>query len=211
MVERKRFGLYNALESLTTGFFQVEYSGLEHWRGITGGPLIVYFNHQSHADSVFVYSTVPPQLRGKVRIPKNESYWDRPFFSQLSGLLPTIPLDTDHYDKRSLDEMVEWLKSGGIVQISPEGTRSRNGELGPFKRGVAALARLTGAEAIPVGISKEVWHDFGPGTLIPKGRGPVRVSVGEPLTFKAQEGESNKAFGLRILEEMKVALGDLIE
>lgn len=44
-----------------------------------------------------------------------------------------------------------------------------------------------------------------------RGRGPVRVTVGEPTGFTRREGESNKAFELRILEEMKVALEDLVE
>lgn len=178
--------------------------------GYRRGPAVIYFNHQAHPDTVLALSTIPEHLRERVIIPMNEAYWNRPLFRQVVGLFPTIPLDTDHYDRRSLERMVSWLKPGGIVQISPEGTRSRNGELGPFKRGVAALIRMTGAQAVPIGISKKIWHDFGPGTLIPKGRGPVRVAVGEPLAFRAQEGESNKEFEVRILKEMKVALEGLV-
>ncbi len=55
-------------------------------------------------------------------------------------------------DKRALDTAVELLRGGDGLLIFPEGTRSKTGELGAFKPGVAYIENLTGAPVIPAAI-----------------------------------------------------------
>ena len=55
-------------------------------------------------------------------------------------------------DKAALDQAVEFLNAGDGLLIFPEGTRSKTGELGAFKPGVAYIAKKTNAPIIPAAI-----------------------------------------------------------
>ena len=68
------------------------------------------------------------------------------------------------------------------VVMFPEGTRSRDGELQPFKKGAFVLAIQTGADVIPAAIE-------GSRHVMRKGswrirRGPVRIRIGEPIPVR---------------------------
>lgn len=79
-----------------------------------------------------------------------------------------------------LEKAKEKMKSGIILWVAPEGTRSSTGELLPFKKGVFHLALDTKATIIPVGINSthrvlpaKTWN-FSPNEI-------VNVHVGEPI------------------------------
>jgi 1-acyl-sn-glycerol-3-phosphate acyltransferase len=52
---------------------------------------------------------------------------------------------------RSLERCKETLAEGVAIQVMPEGTRSRNGQLAPFKKGGFHMAMDVGAEIAPFG------------------------------------------------------------
>ncbi len=85
------------------------------------------------------------------------------------------------------------MMSGIVLWIAPEGTRSRSGALGAFKKGGFMVAIQTGASIIPVGITgsekilKPDTRDFYLGQK-------VRIRVGKPIE------------AARYTEEMKDAL-----
>jgi 1-acyl-sn-glycerol-3-phosphate acyltransferase len=90
------------------------------------------------------------------------------------------------------------------VVIFPEGTRSRDGELLPFKRGAFVLALQTGAELVPAFIegSREVMK---PGSLLIDS-GTVRVRLGDPISVSGLElSDRNKL--TRIAREAVRELG----
>jgi len=73
-----------------------------------------------------------------------------------------------------------WLERGVPVMLFPEGTRSPDGQLLPFKDGAFRLAIETGADLLPVAVS-------GTRTALPKhswrfGRTEGRVTVGAPIS-----------------------------
>lgn len=81
----------------------------------------------------------------------------------------------------SLKDASKKLTEDISVAIFPEGTRSRNGETGDFKKGVFMLADYTQADIIPVSIS-------GTNKIIPPDSfkikpGKVKVVVGRTMTF----------------------------
>jgi 1-acyl-sn-glycerol-3-phosphate acyltransferase len=64
-----------------------------------------------------------------------------------------IWLNRDDADTHALRAAINYLQSGGIIGISPEGTRSRDSQaLQPTKMGVAYLADKANVPIIPVAI-----------------------------------------------------------
>ena len=81
--------------------------------------------------------------------------------------------------RRSIEEAARRIKSGQSVVIYPEGTRTRDGRLMPFKKGGFHLAIDSGADIVPMAIE-------GTRALMPRGAmlirpGEVRLQIGEPI------------------------------
>jgi len=73
----------------------------------------------------------------------------------------------------------EVLKSGRSVHIFPEGTRSANGELLPFKRGAFLVAQKGGAPVLPVTIIGT--HLITPKKSLKINKGKIRLIIAPPL------------------------------
>ena len=81
--------------------------------------------------------------------------------------------------RRSIEEAARRIKAGQSVVIFPEGTRTRDGRLGSFKKGGFHLAIDSGAAIVPMAIQ-------GSRQLMPAGSplirsGEVRLKIGEPI------------------------------
>jgi 1-acyl-sn-glycerol-3-phosphate acyltransferase len=138
-------------------------------------------NHQSNIDiPVLVQALANHQLRW---IAKKELLWV-PFFGWAMWAAKHIAVDRDDSLSalRSLELAKRRIAAGISVVIFPEGTRSTDGRLLPFKRGGFLLALKTKTPIVPVTIN-------GTGKLLPKGdwrirQGEVTVNVGAPLTVE---------------------------
>jgi 1-acyl-sn-glycerol-3-phosphate acyltransferase len=142
-------------------------------------------NHQSNIDiPVLVESLSRFQLRW---IAKKELLWV-PLFGWAMWATKHITVNrSDPNDARkSLERAKRHMAAGISVVVFPEGTRSRNGKLLPFKKGGFLLALQTGKNIVPVTIN-------GSGHLLPSGdwrlrSGNVEVIVEKPImteTFRA--------------------------
>ena len=76
-----------------------------------------------------------------------------------------------------------------MLTVFPEGTRSRTGELGDPKPGVAMLATRTGAPILPVGISGTD-RFLGRGRRLPQIGSRIVVRVGKPFTVEPSTGRN---------------------
>lgn len=89
-------------------------------------------------------------------------------------------------DLAVMKRVEEGLRSGKSILVFPEGTRSRTGELLPFKKGPFRLAQHSGAPLVPVAL-------IGTGDISPPGRLPERlghdvtIRVGRPITIGPAE------------------------
>jgi len=74
----------------------------------------------------------------------------------------------------------ELIAAGRSVIIYPEGTRTRTGELGPFKKGAFTIALGLGLPLLPVAIdgSYEAWK---PGTFLIRGGREITVEILPPI------------------------------
>jgi 1-acyl-sn-glycerol-3-phosphate acyltransferase len=156
---------------------EIETEGLEHAAGAE--PFVVMSNHQSLYDIPVVFQAVPRPMR---MIAKKELF-SIPVFGRAMRAAEIIELDRQNRRRAiaAMEQAKAMVKSGLSIWIAPEGTRSRTGELGAFKRGGFHLALGTGARILPVTVSGT--RDVLPAGTLRLRRG-VRVCVrlSEPVT-----------------------------
>ncbi|HEX3998903.1 MAG TPA: lysophospholipid acyltransferase family protein [Pirellulales bacterium] len=140
----------------------------------TGGGLVLS-NHQSHLDPVLVGLATDRRLNYLAR----DTLFKFAPFRWLIRSLDAIPLDREGLGLAGLKETLKRLKRGELVLIFPEGTRTRDGEVGVLKPGFCALARRAGVPLLPVGIDGA--FDSWPRWKSLPGRAVIHIQFGEPL------------------------------
>ena len=178
-----RIGLPSRLFLAFVRFYcRLEIDGIEHVP--TSGAFMLASNHASHADTAVIFSALPRALRKRVvAAAAQEYFFDNGFRQFISRVLfNTIPVPrkiTTSADP--LRHVVRALREGYGVVLYPEGTRSRTGELGPFRSGIGRLAaEFPDVPIIPVWLEGTARVLPTKGLPIPR---PVKVKVqfGEPL------------------------------
>lgn len=164
---------------LRAGRVEVRLSGAEHLHAT--GPGILVANHESWFDVLALAAHLPVSycFVGKAELTRI------PVFGPAWQACGNIPIDRSDHDAavRSLDRAGEQLRrQAGVVILFPEGTRSPDGHMLPFKKGAFVLALKLGVPVIPVGIG-------GSRDVMPKGRwrvrpGTIRVRVGPPIAVE---------------------------
>ncbi len=116
---------------------------------LTGGVLIAT-NHMSRMDIPVLFQTPKrPDMTALV----TTKYLKYPLLRWFIVTAQGIWLDRDTADFGAFRNAVDALNKGMAVGISPEGTRSSNGQLLEGKPGVALLALRAGVPIVPVAIS----------------------------------------------------------
>lgn len=142
------------------------------------GPLIVIGNHTSNADPLLVEAWLQARLGRPVQFLAKEQL----FFWPLRPILDwygAVPVRAGGSDVSAYRDGLALLRSGGVLGVFPEGTRSPDGRLGAARLGAALLAARSGVPVLPVGIS-------GLGAYLPRGarvphRGArIRLRIGRP-------------------------------
>jgi 1-acyl-sn-glycerol-3-phosphate acyltransferase len=154
----------------------IELRGAEH---LPVGPFILMSNHQSGFDILSLIAAIPCRTYW---IAKKELF-DIPIFGSSMRRGGYIPLDRSDGRKalKSMENAAAIIRQGSSVVMFPEGTRSRDGQLLPFKRGGFMLAVRAGVPVIPVTIN-------GSGKVNPSGRirlysGRIGITIHPPLTI----------------------------
>ncbi|MDD2539898.1 MAG: lysophospholipid acyltransferase family protein [Desulfuromonadaceae bacterium] len=126
----------------------VTLTGTEH---LPDGPVIFMSNHQSNFDILSLLAAIPNQIHW---IAKKELF-EIPVFGPSMRRGGYIPLDRGDGRKalQSMDEAAATIRHGKSVVLFPEGTRTPDGNLLPFKRGGFILARKAAVPVIPVTIN----------------------------------------------------------
>lgn len=111
------------------------------------GGYIIASNHVSNNDPPMVGIT----FRGKYNfMAKEELFKLNPIFTWLIKKLGAFPVKRGAKDSSAIDNALESLKRGRIFIIFPEGTRSKDGELGRAKSGVTLIAAQAKVPVVPV-------------------------------------------------------------
>ncbi len=145
---------------------RIRVRGLEHLRP---GQTVVYMpNHQSQFDILALFAGIPGQFRWIAK----EELFHIPLFGLAMRRTGYIPLDRSD-GKKALKSMVEAsrrISEGTSVVVFPEGTRSPDGTLLPFKKGGFILALKAGVPIVPVTIDGSVG-------ILPKGGRTIRAGT----------------------------------
>lgn len=125
---------------------ELQVEGLEHVE--PGRTYVVMSNHQSVFDIFVLLHAFP----GTLRMVAKAELFDLPVIGRAMRAAEFIGVSRgDHRSARAVIEAAkERLASGVSVWLAPEGTRSRDGRLLPFKRGGFLLARTTRTPILPV-------------------------------------------------------------
>jgi 1-acyl-sn-glycerol-3-phosphate acyltransferase len=151
------------------------------------GAFIIAANHTSHADTAVIYSVLPREVRARFVAAAAQDYFFQGGIMQFLSriLFNAIPIARDRRGGQDpLRHAARALREGYALLLFPEGTRSKTGEIGPFRSGIGRLiAEFPGTPVIPTYVGGT--HRVMPkGKVIPR---PYRVTVrfGEPLYLKA--------------------------
>ena len=166
-----------------------------------GRAFVVVANHSSHLDAPLILGALPRRLSRYLAAGAAADYffdvWWRRGLTAL--FFNAFPVDRTGVNPRSVSAKV-LIERGVPLLVFPEGTRSRDGKIGAFKPGAAALAASTGVPCIPVAlIGAGLAHPRG-SNWPKRGRLPVGVVFGAPM--EAEEGESATSFTARIRDEI---------
>lgn len=113
-------------------------------------PYMFAANHINHLDNCTMYDSTPHFKQGL----ENEDHFRYPFYGWFMKQRGTIPVRPKSPTR--LDDLREHMRAeigrGHSILVFPEGTRTRTGEVGPFRSGVFLLARDLGLPIVPVSV-----------------------------------------------------------
>ena len=138
---------------------------------------VVVANHQSMVDIPVIHGFMGLHIKWVMK----QELRKIPVFGTACHYLGCIFIDRSHHTAaiQSMEQAKKRLSSKASVLFFAEGTRSRNGQVQPFKKGAFVFARETGLPILPVTI-KNSWQVLPPDSLnlIP---GLVEIIVHRPV------------------------------
>jgi 1-acyl-sn-glycerol-3-phosphate acyltransferase len=151
-------------------------------------------NHASSLDIWAVFVAIPRHIR----LIAKKQLARIPFFGWVMWAGRFIFIDRQNAvaARRSIEAAGQRIRSGDSVLIFPEGTRTRDGSLGPFKKGGFHLALKAGVPIVPVALR-------GTRALMPRGSyllrsGTITVILGEPIPTQGLSDEDRTTLSERV-------------
>jgi 1-acyl-sn-glycerol-3-phosphate acyltransferase len=162
-------------------------------------PVIYVSNHSSMFDIWALFATLP----GSVRFVAKKELFRIPLLGRAMRSAGHIEIDRAAHKKAfaAYDEAARMIRGGtSSPVVFPEGTRSRTGELLPFKNAPFALAIAAQVPIVPV----YVHHTF---EILPKGAWrlrpqPIRLFVGPPIPTAGLHADDRE----RLRDEVRAAI-----
>ncbi|OPX96874.1 MAG: 1-acyl-sn-glycerol-3-phosphate acyltransferase [Syntrophorhabdus sp. PtaB.Bin006] len=179
----------------------VDVSGLQN---LGAPPYIFMCNHQSALDIFVLLVSLPVSFKW---IAKRELFFI-PFLGWAMKRAGYISLDRGNPREalKAIEDAAAKIRGGMNLILFPEGTRSKDGVLLPFKKGVFSLALRSKVPIVPVGIygtSRLQPKD----SFFPKQKGRTHVGIGKPIPT-AEESRSAKT---RIMLDVRRDIEQLME
>ncbi len=186
----KKFG------NISQNLYEFEVKGVENLPSDTN--YILCPNHESHFDGMWIWTSIGNWVDYKkiCCLAKQEHLSHK---ISRTGLAMTggIPVDRSGNSAPAISRAVECLtKENYNLLIHPEGTRTRNGQLGSFKNGAAMIALMSDKPIVPVKI-EGAYKIYPPDRLLPHlydfrnhKKYKLKITFGAPIyTTKEQSAQ----------------------
>lgn len=149
------------------------------------GGYVVACNHRSYADPIFVAHGI----RGRsISYMAKAELFETPFLGRILPWLGVFPVARGTGDMSAVDHAIERLRTGGLLGIFPEGTRSKDGQPLRFKSGMAHIAKTAEVGVIPCVIRYSgklgFWRH-------------IEVEYGDPISYSELFGDEQSAAALK--------------
>jgi len=190
-----RVGRVGARLAVWLGGVKLKVQGLEK---IPPGTAVVFMaNHQSNYDPPALIAVLPV-----LTVMVKKEFFRVPILGRAMLACYMIPVDRKSPEaaRRAVDKAVETVRAGHSMLVFPEGTRSRDGRVQNFKRGVFMMALEAGAPIVPISISdsRKIMRK-GNSAIHP---GTVRITVHAPVATQGCTAEDQP----RIINEVRRAI-----
>lgn len=165
------------------------------------GAVIVAPVHVSHLDPPATGCAMPHR---RLRFMAKEELF-KGIFGKIIASLGAFPVHRGDGDTEAIRKSIAMLEDNEALLVHPEGTRGDGVKMNPINKGVAMLAKRTGAPVVPVGI-------VGSHIVMPRGkkgkRHRIKVVFGKPFTYAevakgANEKEAREAFSIELAERIR--------
>jgi len=152
------------------------------------GSAILASNHISWVDPVFLACWLTPATGRPITWMGKSEAMRWPIVGTFLRVNGVFGVKRGQADLEAFRLAEAALRSGGLLGIYPEGTRSKNGRINRFHDGAGLLAIRSGAPLIPVAVSgtERLWA---PGAILPRRVRSIKLVIGKPLQLSAKPGE----------------------
>lgn len=192
-------------------FVELEAKGLGNLAG-TPSPVIFISNHLSYLDHPAIMFCLSSSWRYNTataaweefffpeRAPLTIRAWKRFCFEYSTLAFNAFPLPQTRGFRKALRHMGKLADQGTNILVFPEGERSRDGGLLPFRPGLGVMVRELAMPVVPLRI-------HGLERVLPRGaiwprRGKVTVVFGKPIVFAGEGHEEIVARAMQAMEEL---------
>ncbi len=143
------------------------------------GGVLIASNHISLWDPPLIGAF----MHRPIHFMAKEELFKNPLFSWIIRQLNAFPVRRGTADRNAIRTAIELLEKGQCLGLFPEGTRSKNGLLGPAEPGVAMIALKAGATIVPTAIigTNKVLKD----SLFPK----FELRFGKPIRLNKEKAD----------------------
>ncbi len=166
---------------------KVRVEGIEHLKG--EGPYIIMSNHQGSYDIFALLSHLPFQFKWLAK----KELFSVPFFGWVMAAAGYVSVDREGTREtvEAMNEAARKIREGMSLLIFPEGSRSPDGSIQPFKKGGFTLAIKSKVPIIPISItgSREVM----PKEKFTSASGEIRIRIDHPIEIQNYSMKDRKS------------------
>jgi 1-acyl-sn-glycerol-3-phosphate acyltransferase len=180
------WALWVILRAYFRGVLRVRVEGLQHLP--RRGGAVLCSNHFSWVDPLLLGAALPRHL---FYMTKAEAFAS-PAASAVLRSVGAFPVHRHRADRRAIRQALGLLGAGRVVAVFPEGTRSRDGQLGPAQPGAALVALWSGKCVVPVAICGR----YSPGRLT--------VRIGKPFELRLPGDRKPSPADLQMVAEEQI-------
>src|SRR6476661_7190640 len=188
---RREVGLESAISCFLWRSITRAYLAIAHRLKIRGrenlpehAPFILVADHASHLDAIILGGILPLRfVRAVFPIAAGDTFFTKRASSIFAtAFMNALPIWRKNCGAHSLEDLRERLLQGACIYILfPEGTRTRTGEMAPFKPGLGRLVAGTKIPIVPCYLNGTFSALPASGT-VPRWK-KISVHVGKPLSF----------------------------